>query len=135
MPHHLSGDTIDQLFIKALDTIRDHGKTISPRGIETLEIFPVVFELLNPRSRVLTVQGRQINPAFAVAEALWILSGSNAPWIFSYNSRLERYANKGVLRGAYGPRIRGWAGHLDQLNGVRELLLQDPATRRAVIQI
>ena len=31
---------------------------------------------------------RVINPAFAVAEAMWIMSGSDDPWIYLYNERL-----------------------------------------------
>jgi len=78
---------------------------------------------------------RVINPAFAVAETVWILSGSDAPWIFDYNARLRRYADDGVLRGAYGPRLRRWAGGVDQLDRVTELLRADPDSRRAVIQL
>lgn len=132
---HFQATTINHLFVHALDCVQRHGAAVAPRGNETLEVFPAVFELSNPRARVLTVEGRYINPAFAVAEALWILSGSDAPWIFEYNSKLERYSNDGKLRGAYGPRLRSWAGRIDQLNKVRELLTEDPSSRRAVIQI
>jgi thymidylate synthase len=33
---------------------------------------------------------RVINPAFAAAEAAWILSGSDDPWIYLYNERPSR---------------------------------------------
>jgi len=75
------------------------------------------------------------NPAFAVAETVWILSGSDSPWIFEYNKGLTQYADDGVLRGAYGPRIRRWGGSFDQLEQVRNLLRHDPQSRQAVIQI
>ncbi len=132
---HFIGDTIDQLFLAALASVIKDGKVISPRGIETREIFPAAFELSNPRARVLLTAGRYINPAFAVAEALWILSGSQDSWIFDYNSKLRQFANDGILRGAYGPRIRAWAGHIDQLARARDILRKDHSTRRAIIQI
>jgi thymidylate synthase len=64
-----------------------------------------------------------------------VLSGSDAPWIFGYNERLRRYADSGVLRGAYGPRLRRWDGRVDQLHRVVEILRGDPQSRRAVIQL
>ena len=75
------------------------------------------------------------NPAFAVAESVWVLSGSDSSWIFEYNQGLARYADDGVLRGAYGPRIRRWGGDLDQLELVRDLFERDRQSRQAVIQI
>jgi thymidylate synthase len=76
-----------------------------------------------------------LNPAFAVAETVWILSGTDASWIYNYNERLRQYADDGVLRGAYGPRMRRWGGRVDQLYRVVEILKQDPDSRRAVIQL
>ena len=75
------------------------------------------------------------SPAFAVAEAIWILSGSDDPWIYEYNKKLLLYADDGVLRGAYGPRLRRWGGELDQLATIVETLRMDPDSRRAVIQL
>ena len=132
---HFAGDTIDQLFVAAIESVIANGAVVSPRGIETREVFPASFELRNPRARVLLVEGRRINPAFAIAEALWILSGSEAPWIFDYNSKLKQYANDGILRGAYGPRLRNWCGQIDQLDNVRRTLRDEPTSRRAIIQI
>lgn len=129
------GATVDELFLGALHTVISDGAIVSPRGIETREIFPAAFELRNPRARVLLVEGRYINPAFAIAETLWILSGSQDPWIFDYNSRLKQFANDGVLRGAYGPRIRSWGGQMDQLEQALSTLRRDHATRRAIIQL
>ena len=111
------------------------GQAVSPRAIRTREVFPGSFELRNPRARVLLAHGRYINPAFAIAEALWILSGTHDPWIFDYNSNLKQFANDGILRGAYGPRIRSWAGHIDQLKRARDILMKDRESRRAIVQI
>jgi len=66
---------------------------------------------------------------------LWILSGSDDPWIYRYNRALVEYTDGGVLRGAYGPRIRRWRGRVDQLDHVRRLLRRDPDSRQAVIQV
>jgi thymidylate synthase len=101
----------------------------------TTEILGAHLRLTQPRRRFVDVPPlRLLNPAFAVAEALWILSGSDDDWIFQYNRALTRYADDGVLRGAYGPRMRRWNG-IDQLDRTRQLLQHDPDSRQAVIQL
>jgi thymidylate synthase len=124
------------LFQRALELVLVDGMPVRPRGLATREVFDVRLRLSRPRARLVHVPpARVLNSAFAVAEAVWILSGSDAPWIYEYNERLRQYADSGVLRGAYGPRLRRWGGHTDQLAGVVELLRRDPDSRRAVIQL
>ncbi|WP_409493977.1 thymidylate synthase [Amycolatopsis sp. cmx-11-12] len=132
----LTGDTANDLFLQACHAVRRDGATVSPRGMATTEILGAHLCLTNPRSRFVDVPPfRVINPAFAVAEALWILSGSDGPWIFQYNRALTRYTDDGRLQGAYGPRMRRWRGRIDQLDQVRRLLSRDPDSRQAVIQL
>jgi thymidylate synthase len=131
----VEGTTVDELFTRAIGLILEEGKPCAPRGIATREIYPVTLSLRNPRARVLRVGGRTINPAFAVAETLWILSGTDEPWIFDFNARLRNYADDGRLAGAYGPRLRAFGSRIDQLAGARSKLVEDPDTRQAVIQI
>jgi thymidylate synthase len=87
-----------------------------------------------------------LNPAFALAETIWILSGSDDPWIYQFNAALRGFTDDGVLQGAYGPRMRRWGsapggiagvhvGVVDQLGAVLTLLRDDPDSRRAVIQL
>ncbi|MEO3810752.1 thymidylate synthase [Sphaerisporangium sp. B11E5] len=130
------GETIADLFTSAVKlTLR--GQKVSPRGMATLELLDVRLQLAQPRARLLSAPpARVLNTAFAVAECVWILSGSDDPWIYGYNSRLRQFAeDDGILRGAYGPRMRRWAGHIDQLAQVLTTLRADPDSRRAVIQL
>jgi thymidylate synthase len=131
----INADSATELFAAAVAVIRRDGRTVSPRGQETREVFAAHLCLSRPRARLVHLPGRVVNPAFAAAEAVWILSGSDAPWIYEYNSKLRTYADDGVLRGAYGPRLRDWAGKVDQLARVVETLRLDPDSRRAVIQL
>ncbi|MGP4114995.1 thymidylate synthase [Streptomyces sp. 4N509B] len=130
------GDSVAALFTQAARTAADMGQRTSPRGLPTRELLDVHLTLTRPRARLLHLPPTRIlNPAFAVAEAVWHLLGSDAPWIFDYNGTLRRYADDGVLRGAYGPRMRRWGGELDQLAQVLATLRRDPQSRRAVIQL
>ena len=131
----LQADTLTDLYPLAIDALLRDGEPTSPRGIPTREILGAHLRIDQPRERILAVEGRIPNPAFAVAEALWILSGSDDGWIFDYNSQLVRYADCGVLRGAYGPRLRRWGAQEDQLWRVVDLLLRDRDSRQAVVQI
>ncbi|AXI89605.1 methyltransferase [Streptomyces sp. ETH9427] len=132
---HLTADSMAELFSGAV-TLAKSGEKVSPRGMATREVRDVHLLLTQPRARLLHAPpARIVNPAFAVAETVWHLSGSDASWIFDYNERLRRYADDGVLLGAYGPRMRNWAGKVDQLARVVEILQDDPDSRRALIQL
>jgi len=133
----MTAESVADLFEQAITLSRD-GDKASPRGLPTREALGVTLRLTRPRARLLlpaAAGGRVLNTAFAAAECVWILSGSNDPWIYDYNSRLRQYADEGVLRGAYGPRLRSWRGEVDQLEHVVELLRRDPDSRQAVIQL
>ncbi|MEO6082996.1 MAG: thymidylate synthase [Umezawaea sp.] len=132
----LTGGCANELFVAACQAVRHDGVTVSPRGMATTEVLGAHLCLTDPRRRLVDLPpARVINPAFAVAEALWILSGSDDPWIFQYNRALTRYTDDGRLQGAYGPRMRRWHGRVDQLDQVRQLLARDPDSRQGVIQL
>ncbi|MEV7971194.1 thymidylate synthase [Sphaerisporangium sp. NPDC088356] len=131
----LTGDSVTELFTDAVK-LAIHGQRVSPRGMATREVLDVDLALSRPQARLLLASpARVLNVAFAVAETVWILSGSDDEWIYDYNGQLRKYADDGRLRGAYGPRMRRWGGHLDQLAQVLALLKADPDSRRAVIQL
>jgi len=132
----LTAESATELFVQAGHAVLAQGQPVAPRGMPTLEVLGVSLTLTDPRRRLVDVPPvRVVNPAFAAAEAVWILSGSDSPWIFQFNERLAEYADDGRLMGAYGPRLRRWHGRTDQLAQTRHLLGADPATRRAVIQL
>lgn len=132
----LRQSSANDLFADACRLVSRRGRPVNPRGLATREVLGVHLCLTNPRRRLVDVPPvRVLNPAFAVAEAVWILSGSDDPWIFDYNRVLRRYADGGWLRGAYGPRLRRWGDEVDQLDRVRRLLLRDPDSRQAVVQL
>jgi hypothetical protein len=132
----LTTGSASELFAQACQAVLAAGRPAAPRGLATTEVLGAVLTLTDPRRRLVDLPpARVINPAFAVAEAMWILSGSDDPWIYLFNEKLADYADGGHLMGAYGPRLRRWHGTTDQLAQVRQALTADPGTRRAVIQL
>lgn len=150
----LTANSLNALFTAACSTVLEQGENVAPRGKDTREVIGVHLRLTDPRRRLLDIPPvRVLNPAFAVAETIWVLSGSDATWIYDFNDALRQFSDGGVLQGAYGPRMRSWgstaaslrdseaaahgavASPVDQLDAVRRLLRHDPDSRRAVIQL
>lgn len=131
----LRAQTLSELYPHLLAAIRDDGRPVAPRGLPTRELLAVTLAIERPTVALLDDPVCVLNPAFAVAEACWVASGSDAAWIFDYNERLREFADAGVLRGAYGPRLRGTPSGVDQLTRVRDLLRCDAASRQGVIQL
>ena len=132
----VTAGSASELFARACRAVLASGRSTAPRGLPTVEVLGATLILTDPRRRLVDVPpSRLINPAFAAAETAWILSGSDAPWIYDYNERLADYADSGRLMGAYGPRLRRWHGTTDQLAQALDVLSRDPDSRRAVIQL
>lgn len=156
---HLTGYTADELFIKALTEL-DHALIQEGRGEPTKELLHVMFELIEPRNRLVTL--RDINPAFAFVEVLWIMAGGNSVnYLEFWNPRMKQFAQpNGLLYGAYGHRL-GCADlwidamwdddalieslyiynpnpanqHVIQLLDARDALGSKPNSRQVVLQI
>ncbi|UYN82919.1 MAG: hypothetical protein KIT89_09380 [Microcella sp.] len=65
---------------------------------------------------------------------MWVLAGrSDMEFLSRYLTRATDYSDDGaVWRAAYGPRLRAWGDLVDQIDQIRQLLLNDPTSRRAV---
>lgn len=116
---------------RRLGIILDSGRVVAPRGKRTLELLnpqPLVLDLARP---VVTLRERKLNYRFMVAEALWILSGSNrlSP-LTRFVKRMAEFSDDGeTLAGAYGPPVT------EQLPYVVKSLVHDRWTRQAVLTI
>lgn len=129
---HLIEDSLDDLMRAALESVFDHGETVSPTKGPNHELRGVMLQLTKPRARLSRSESR--GKVFsALGELIWYLSGSNdTNQITHYISPYSAYDEDGVIFGGYGPRLRGGA---DQLTTVIGLLREKPSTRRAVIQL
>lgn len=112
------------------------GSSVEVRGRSTREVVARHTRLNRPLERHLFVPGRN-NDVFAqVAETMWVLAGrDDVAWLERYLPRAPQFSDDGkTWRAAYGPRLRNWGGR-DQIDEVRNLLIDDPASRRAVISL
>ena len=106
------------------------------RGGPTKELLHVGLSIADPRQRWVLSRKPAMNPAFAIAEVIWILSGRNdANFLNYFNRSLPNYAgNTDTYPGAYGNRLRKHFG-LDQLERAYHVLSNNKETRQVVLQI
>ncbi len=125
------GFTFDEVYPKLLRYIRDNGMTVKPRGIETVEVSPTVFQLVNPEYGMLTIPERGANYYFMLMECVWMLLGSDDTHIIGFfNKNISQFSDDGItMSGAYGPKIVG------QIEYVINTLEKDPDSRQALMTI
>jgi thymidylate synthase len=123
--------TGDALIRYAMRAVMDGGATSAPRGlpVKELAVSPSVLTLTDPSRPFLLSPARRPNYRFGLAEAMWILAGSDdAKLIGSFNKVMLNYSDDGErLWGAYGPRVIG------QLSHVVNSLKRDRDSRQAVL--
>ena len=130
--------SIDEVQRWAFSSLLTDGVSIAPRGMQTLEITPFGFTLINPRQRCVSAPERRWSLRLALGELSWHLSASdNAEFISYYAPRWREFSDDGhiIAGSAYGKTIfeNGSRG-ASQWNSVLDLLRCDPGTRRAVLK-
>ena len=134
---HIKAENANQIWIDFASLFNELPilKSNSRLGLIS-EILHASFTIENPRQRWVFTRKPSINPAFALAEIVWILNGSNdANLINFWNPILPKYAgNKSTYHGAYGFRLRKQFG-FDQLEKAYLALSNNTASRQVVLQI
>jgi len=132
------GKSADEVWRMAAAELR-HGSDArrqDGRGGSTQELLHAVFTIQDPRQRWVVARQPALNPAFAIAEVVWILCGRRDSAFLNYwNSQLPKYAGSGnEYHGAYGFRLRHQFG-IDQLERAYQALRHNPDGRQVVLQI
>lgn len=137
MIHAYNGSTADALWRLAWKDVL--GATTARKNInkgDSSEVLHVAFGLSDPRQRLVFSRVPGVNPAFAIAEVVWILRGRrDSGFLKPWNSALFSFTGiEDELHGAYGYRLRN---HLefDQLVRAASALQNDPNQRQVVLQI
>jgi len=132
------GDTADEIWRKAAQALTAEGGYLQQdsRLGPTRELLHSAFHLRDPRQRWVMSRRPALNPAFAIAEAVWILQGRNdAAFLNFWNPVLPSFAGVGeAYDGAYGHRLRSNLG-IDQVERVYRVLSANPNSRQAILQI
>ncbi len=136
--HLFEGTTADEVWLMAASKFEDSAAVHeqASRAGKTKELLGAAFTIRNPRQRWITSRQPAMNPAFAIAEVVWIVSGRHDSAFLNYwNPKLPQFAGTDKnYHGAYGFRLRRHFG-IDQLERAYYALLNNPDTRQVVLQI
>jgi len=113
---------------------------VAPRDKETKEVINVNLSLLRPCRVLLSNPIRKQNLGYLAAELNWYLSGTNliTPEILTAKTWLSVVDDSGYTNSAYGWQVFTQIlshSNLSQYSTVLQLLLQDPLSRQAIINI
>lgn len=133
-----NGETADSVWQAVASAFRSDPEIPNQhgRGGVTREMLHVGISIKKPTERWVFSRTPPINPAFALAEVIWIMAGRNdAHFMNFFNSKLPNYAGNGdTYHGAYGWRLRREHG-VDQLERGFNALKNNPDSRQIVLQI
>lgn len=136
--YSFEANSADQAWCKATDEFLSgrESRVHSGRDGDTHELLHASFCIHDPRQRWITSRRPQINPAFAIAELVWILRGrEDSAFLNFWNSQLHKFSGNGPkYDGAYGYRLREQFG-TDQLESAYLALRGCPESRQVVLQI
>ena len=138
MAAQFEADTADELWRIAAHALisKERARRTGSRLGHTYELLHCSLTLHNPRARWVLSRTPPINPAFAIAESLWIIAGRQDAHLVNYwNPALPRFAGSGDrYHGAYGHRLRKHFD-VDQLERAYQALRNNSSTRQVVLQI
>jgi thymidylate synthase len=133
----LQARNVNGLFIDGLTTLASIGEHSDSRaGKVVVAPYPVMSVYEQPCERVLFDAKRDANPFFHMLEGLWMLAGrDDSAFLDNYVADFgKRFAEKGIIHGAYGKRWRRLFG-FDQLDEIVGRLRKDPTDRQCVLQM
>lgn len=130
------GHSATEAFLDGLYKLRICGVQETSRNGPVVTIPEHVhLRITHPQCRLITDPVRDANPFFHLFEFIWMMAGEHdVHWLKRFNKNIETYTNEGIMKAAYGHR---WDGHweFDQVEYVIDLLLKDPFSRQAVINM
>lgn len=132
-------DSIQEAYVHCLEAIIKNGQKVLPRGVKTREILGVSYRILNPRNRLINIPSRNWSINYAFGELFWHLSGSKEKSFIGHYSKFWEncYSHELTIEGScYGHKIfSSVVGDENAWTKVKNLILKDPETRRAVIPL
>lgn len=127
---------LDAAYREVIRLMLERGDRQASRLGPTLDLGPTALTLAPGPLQFLTNSGRAINPALAIIEACWILSGGRSVEpLAAIAPRFRAFSDDGAtLAGAYGERLRHRFG-FDQITSIVSHLRADPNSRRAFMLV
>lgn len=135
--HQFAGKTATEILPRLLVTLL-RAPTHNSRAGGVHELTMAGIMLTDPAERYLQVAGRRHHLPAQMVETAWVLAGrDDLDLLAHYIPRVRDFSDDGGVtwRSAYGPRLRSYAGVIDQLDYVVDTLTEDPTSRQAVVSL
>ncbi len=132
-----SGKSANEVWVSAYNRLIEDNISVQESRIgDNYELLHTFLTIEDPRQRWVVSRAPMINPAFAIAEIVWILKGRNDSKFLNYwNSNLPSYAGQtDSYHGAYGYRLKRNLG-FDQIENAFLALKNNSTSRQVVLQI
>jgi thymidylate synthase len=134
----INGTTVNDVWQKAYLALQDNpaARQQQSRTGLTMELMRAMLSIEKPTERWIVRRVPGINPAFALAEVIWIVTGrDDAQFLNHWNAQLPKYAGTDdCYHGTYGHRLRR-KFNFDQLERAFLTLNNNPESRQVVLQI
>ena len=132
------GETADEVWLRIAEHFRAGSgwRERESRNGRTFELLHAALSVSEPTKRWVVSRTPALNPAFALAEVVWILAGRNdSMFLNAFFPGLPEYQGGGPkYYGAYGHRLRHHF-QIDQLERAYRALRGNSDTRQVVLQI
>lgn len=130
------GESADEVYCNIYQKLDKYGHITMGRNGQTKELVHVCMAISDPTKRWVEKRKPVISPAFAIAELVMIMNGSDdAALLNTWNPALPKYQGKyDRYPGAYGKRLRFSFG-FDQVNRAYDTLKYNPQSRQVVMEI
>lgn len=129
------GTTMNDLTLNVYQHLISNGRHQPSRNGDIKCVNNAILNLANPRSRHLSLEGRNSNIIAQIAETFWVMAGLDEidPYLSFFLPRAKDYSDDGITwRGAYGPRLYMYDQYQDAVNAFIEGGWE---SRQSVIQI
>jgi thymidylate synthase len=128
---------VNLMYLDSRDELLNHGIVVDSRNGKTIELHPHTYGAKDFSQYILSLKGRVLNFPFALAELIWIMTGSDEPWITHYNTQMKNYMDERSpdvfhFNAAYGWRLK-YAFGIDQIKNVIHHFRNSIETRHAVM--
>lgn len=137
MSEYFIGNCMNDIYTQIYNKFGETERSIvSSRVGDTNEKLHALLSLSNPRERWTTIRVPVISPAYAFAELIYLMSGSDEAIVINpWNPQLPKFqGNYEKYPGSYGKRLKYSFG-FDQLNRAYDALLNEPTSRQILLDI
>jgi thymidylate synthase len=129
-------NSLDDILRAVLASLLNNRSWVKATKGRMTEVTSATLVLSSPRARLSRTEMK--GTAFScLGELLWYLAGSDDLAFIEYYIRMySKFSDdKKTLHGAYGPRLFGKKGNVNQVENVIRHLKKRPTTRQAVVQL